>query len=184
MIEIWKTCIEFPDYEVSDLGRVRSYQYGKPPRILKPKRTQRGYLSLTLCRHGNRKDKTVHRIVAETFLPNSEQKMEVDHINGVKTDNRVINLRWATRSENENNEITKARHSKIRFWQGKTGAAHNQARPVICVELARRFDTAKEAQDSLGVLRSHICQVCKGKRKTAGGYHWIYANKGEANEPQ
>jgi hypothetical protein len=91
--EIWKTIATIPNYEVSTLGRVRGSKG-----ILC--RGSHKYHSVDLYANGKRFSRYVHRLVAETFIPNPDNKGEVNHINGVKDDNRVENLQWSTRSEN------------------------------------------------------------------------------------
>ena len=96
-MEIWKDIVGFNGYEVSNLGRVRSFHKGG--RILSPGLVS-GYLQVNLYCGGKRNQMYVHRLVAETFIPNPESKSEVNHIDGNKSNNRVENLEWATPSEN------------------------------------------------------------------------------------
>lgn len=111
----WKKIESHPMYEVSTDGQVRSIdrfvknkKMGKGDvtrfrkgKILKPSKDKNGYLGLTLCDSGDRYVKAkVHRVVAQAFIPNPENKAEVNHLNGIKWDNRVDNLEWSTRSEN------------------------------------------------------------------------------------
>lgn len=96
MEEIWKTIPGYEDYyEVSNLGRVRRIKTGY---ILKP--SGKEYLEVCLSKHNKQRYFYIHRLVATAFLPNPENKPEVNHINGKKGDNRVENLEWFTRQEN------------------------------------------------------------------------------------
>ena len=107
--EIWKPIKEFEGYyEVSNMGRVRSLNYKRTgkKKILKNIEDHKGYLEVGLTKNGKRKQFKVHRLVAEAFIPNPENKPCIDHINTVKNDNRVENLRWVTYKENSNNEKT------------------------------------------------------------------------------
>ena len=107
MDEQWKA---FGSYQISNLGRI------KGPRgwILRPCTRRDGYLQVAIREDGKHKNMLAHRLVAMAWIPNLENKNEVDHINRVKTDNRVENLRWATRSENVlNRESGKSGHAYI-----------------------------------------------------------------------
>lgn len=97
-------------YSVSTKGNVRNNKTG---RILKTF-LRNGYERVGLSNKGKRKNYSVHRLVAESFLGNYNAKPNVDHINTVRNDNRAINLRWTTQKENMNNELTKLKRRKIR----------------------------------------------------------------------
>lgn len=104
--EVWKPIAGYEGlYDVSDRGNVRSYQnYGfelkKEPKILRPTLNKYGYPTVTLCKNAKHKQKSVHRLVAETFIKTKNSALQIDHINGIKTDNRVTNLEWVTPKEN------------------------------------------------------------------------------------
>ena len=95
-MEVWKP---YGSYEVSNMGNVK----GKFGKILKLLPNIDGYLQVHIYENGTNKFMRVHRLVAMCFIPNPENNSEIDHINRIKTDNRVENLRWVTRKENTNN---------------------------------------------------------------------------------
>lgn len=102
--EIWKPVPGYEGYyQVSSLGRVKRIKGGKGTvsgSILKNSITNCGYFNVGLSVNSKLKIVGVHRLVAEAFIPNPDNKPEVNHINGDKQDNRIVNLEWSTRSEN------------------------------------------------------------------------------------
>lgn len=188
MIETWKH-INGHNYSVSSCGRIRN---DKTQQILSPWLTSHGYPSVTLWRGGKGVKRPVHRLVAEAFIPNPDNKPCIDHINTVTTDNRVENLRWVTMQENSRNPITLDRLRKTTFkagalnpktMTGKTGALNPRSRPVVQHskdgEFIRRFSCAREAMRETGIDCSVITNVCRHKpsRKTAGGFIWKYEDE-------
>lgn len=155
--EEWRDVVGYKGlYMVSRKGRVKSLNYHRTGKeqILKPGDNGHGYLKVDLYKNGKPKTSRVNRLVLEAFVPNPEGKPEVDHINGDRTDNRVENLRWVTSRENMENGPSKK---------------------VLCVETGIIYPSLMEAYRQTGADHSHIIKCCKGKYKTAGGYHWQYA---------
>lgn len=156
-MEVWKGI--YDGYQVSNLGRVKSNKR-KEEKILAPQTNHLGYAMVHLRVGGADVFEGVHRLVAAAFIPNPDGKREVNHINGIKADNRAENLEWNTRAEN----LTHAY---------KTGLRDN-ARPVFCVELGQTFYSARSAAKERNLHHQRILACCNGMQKTTGGYHWRY----------
>lgn len=175
MKEIWKPIKGYEGrYEVSNLGRIKSlsrYIARKDGRV-SLRRSQylkfsdsHGYKRVYLAKDCTRKKFPVHRLVAEAFVPNPENKPEINHKDGIKNNNIYTNLEWVTRSEN----IIHSRDVLHRYYHST---------PVICVETGERFESIKAANEHINYSgNGHICACCKGKRQTVGGYHWRYADE-------
>ncbi len=123
--EIWRIIKDFPDYAVSNWGRVMRITKGSnntyPGKILKPGLNSGGYKMVVLSKNGKNKTKTIHRVMVKSFLNNYSDNLEVNHKNGIKTDNRIENLEMVTRSENQ-------RHAyKNNLQTSKKGDANGRA---------------------------------------------------------
>lgn len=159
MEEVWK---DIPGYEgwyqVSNIGRVKRLKkihcnHGKVnvverEHILKPTLDKKGYFVVILSNQGeNRKHVKVHRLVANAFIPNDECKPQVDHINRIRTDNTVNNLRWVTNSENQFNS------SKTRFlnYKGKIIplATLSELKNIQPTTVARRLKCGWSVEDAV-----------------------------------
>ena len=145
--EIWKPIKDYEGlYEVSNLGRVKSLNYrgtGKE-KILKNTERSNGYLAIGLIKNGKTKMFRVHRLVAEAFIPNPENKPCVDHINTIRDDNRVENLRWVTYKENNNNQLTKKKYSENHREQ--TGENHPMYGKHHSEETRKKMSKAKKGK--------------------------------------
>jgi len=125
-------------YFINELGEVESRFPGKKIHRLKPKKDRAGYHSVTILEVGKRHTKFVHRLVAEAFLSNLSNKPEVNHFNGVKTDNRLENLEWVTHSEN-------MQHAH------DTGLCNPITKPVFDDLQMMSYKSVKEAAQAIGI---------------------------------
>ena len=108
-MEVWKKVNDCPDYFISNLGNVKSIKKGKE-KILKGGINNDGYIYFILCNNGKQKTKTAHQLIAESFLNHITcgNKLVVNHINFIRTDNRLENLEVITNRENTNKKHIKS----------------------------------------------------------------------------
>ena len=182
--EIWKDVVGYEGlYMISNLGRIKSFHH-KRARILKPGQNKLGYRMLSLFKNEIGKTKMVHRLIAESFIPNTENKPCIDHINGDPTDNRIENMKWCTHKENLNNPVTRKKMSntwaneelkeKMRFMQ-----KHRIGVDMLTLDgkYIRSFDSIRQASFHSGAWDSEIARCCKDESKSTGGYKWRFTTR-------
>lgn len=181
MTEIWKPIKGFEGlYEVSSLGRIKSLEKtgsvftgkGKPRKEYKrPERIIEGwaqeYQMVELRKNGKSYSNLVHRLVAETFVPNPNKKHQVNHIDENKFNNLSENLEWVSLIENVNHGTGIERRSA------------KQRKSIVAVKNCESFSFAsiKEAAKTIGIDPTNISHCLAGRQKTAKGYVFSYSNK-------
>lgn len=172
---------EFENYAISSDGLLFSVSENKTLVQRIPRIDKDGYAVIKLSLSGKAKMCKIHRLVAEAFLPNPENKPVVNHINGIRNDNRVKNLEWATIQEN--NQHAYSVNGRIGPRTGVVNEDNPTVRPVIqlCERLApvKFWWSAFQAGAELSCPSTHITRVCKGKRKHTRGFAWRYATQEE-----
>jgi hypothetical protein len=181
--EVWKDIDGYEGlYQVSNLGRVKSLprfvrnkssHFFTKEKILKPSNTK-GYSYVSIRKDNIANQCKIHRLVCLAFLPNPENKRTVNHINGIRSDNRLCNLEWATDSEN-------LKHSydylgRISPSVGKYGINNKTSKKIVQLNMDGSFikcwDSRADALRS-GFSRS-ITACCKGKELSSKGFRWMY----------
>lgn len=164
MEEVWKDITDYPNYQVSNLGRVKNKKTGK---LKQPQIDRTGYYQqVWLTHNGKANTQRIHRLVAETFLGKHPDLM-VNHIDGDKLNNRVTNLEWCTAKENNDHAI--------RMGLNQPGAY--QKRPVRVVETGEIFDGVVKCAEAIGGDFRNVYAALKGDRPTVNGLHFEYADE-------
>lgn len=150
------------NYSISDKGEVRNDTRNKLLTLY----DEYEYKVASIHYNGQHKRKRVHRLVAEAFIPNPNNKPYVNHIDGNRSNNCVENLEWVTEKEN-------AQHAQNTGLIGyrKTRAVRQYN---LNGDLMMIFDSTAEAANQTGCIASKITDVCMGNRKTTGDYQWRY----------
>ena len=179
--EIWKDVVGYEGYYiVSNLGRIISLSrpifngkayFSSSPSLLRQYISSTGYKIVTLMKNGTGRKYRVHRLVAIAFIPNPENKPFIDHINTIRTDNRMENIRWATLHENNSNPITRQKNSDSNkgrsVWNSRKIIQLKDGKLIRICESSRQFM-------QYGFSQGAIIQCCLGRRKHHKGFNFMY----------
>ena len=155
MNEVWKEVDGFPNYYVSNMGRIYTLNYKK---ILRPSLDKKGYEKITLTNGTKRFHTTVHKTVAKAFIPNPRNYEQVNHKDENKRNNCVENLEWCDTRYN----IAYSMKQKIRQYTADTH------------EFIAEYANTVEAQKATKIKKSNITATCRKEQHTAGGFYWEY----------
>lgn len=167
--EEWRPIEGFPRYQVSNMGRVKSFTNPNKPKILRPHQLKSGYLMVHLAKGeewGSNETECVriHKLVADAFIPNPLNRCHIRHINQDRTDNRVENLRWTTPEESANDPITKANR-----MAAVPQRIEKVSKPVLVYDedlnLLSAFTSTAETARQLNFPQGNIVNVCSGSLK-------------------
>lgn len=155
----------------------------KKEKLLGEYKATTGYRVNTLCKNGKCTQRLVHRLVAETFIPNPKNKKQVNHKNGIRDDNRIENLEWCTQSENTLHAYKEL--GIVPYGLGKFGKYSNKSRCVIQMDMngkiVKKWESASDAVREHGFDSGCITHCCRGQSKSHKGYKWKYESNKKDN---
>ncbi len=177
MEEEWRDVVGYEGlYMVSSCGRVRN---NRRNRILRPASSPEQYLTVSLWKGIIQKTLRIHRLVAEAFIPNPQNKRCVNHMSGNRIDNNISNLEWTTHGENLLHAYRELNRQPPRTWAGRTAELNPNSKAIIQIDtttkaIVAEYPSAKMAQDITGIHKGNIGMCCRGIRRIAGGFIWKF----------
>lgn len=181
---MWKDIKGYENkYRINSMGDVLSLNYrnSNKSQLLKPMCNRGGYWVVNLMAHCNRKTETVHRLVALAFIPNPNNKKEINHKDFNKGNNKAYNLEWVTPSENVRYTVASGRQHNPN--KGKFGVDNHSSKAVIQCDgfgyELHKFGSMSEAERETGIHVAAISACCRKVKHhlTAGGYKWKYEKR-------
>jgi len=177
MEEIWKTISGIDkNFEVSNFGRLRNLKKidNNNKGIIEYKSFIQYKLASVKLESGLHKSMLIHRLVAIAFIPNPDNKRNVNHKNGIKTDNRVDNLEWVTYSENEIHSYRVLGKAPILNGLGKIPGNARRVGQFINGKMINTYPTATHASRAVNRSDMKVAVVCRGEQKSCAGFQWKY----------
>ena len=191
-------------YQISNLGNVRSFKAVSKGGNLKAV-YRKGYATVTLVKCGVSRVCSIHRLVAQAFIPNPYNLPYINHIDGNKSNNDISNLEWCTHLENmrhafdtglvKRKPLTDEQKIKVsnatkeamnrpevkekmkQLAKEKVGVKSARHKKVINLDTGKTFISVREASKFYGIHESNLASCCRGERPIAGGYHWEYVKE-------
>ena len=161
-------------YQISNLGRLRSFVRSIEPRVIAPHYDKDGYIMYYLFRDGKSHIKKAHRLVAIAFIPNNDNLPQINHKDENKTNNRVSNLEWCSNLYNNRYSTKRQRQSFYAMYQGHFLRKIRQY--SLEGVFIKEHISSRMAERETGVKHQNIIEVCKGAQRQAKGYLCCYAN--------
>jgi hypothetical protein len=174
-MEEWRTASGYEAYLVSNMGRIKKSKNGE---LLHGTKNPSGYIVINIyVQKGVTKSIRLHALIAKAFIEQPEGKDVVNHINGLRDDNRVENLQWTTRRENNNSKVFSNTQPSMKNRQRKIEQINNGGQVV------QVWDSIAAAARSVGGTSSPISACCSGRQQTAYGFRWQHLEEKEVEIP-
>lgn len=178
MKEIWKPIENFENYEISSYGRIRSLNFNNEKRIslLKTSISKKGYVRVRVSKNNKKYTINIHKLVGLAYVPNPDNKPQINHLDGNKQNNYYKNLEWSTNLENQ----IHARENGLIKPPPKSGD-NSCSIPVnqyelFTFKLIKKWDCINDVERDLKIPRQNVIKCCKKRRISAGNFHWCYGD--------